>query len=173
MSDYKFKIGDRVELYKIDGEDYELYGKYVGEVGEIEYINADSDGYACVNFEDGKILRPYFRNIRLANKIIKKSDLRNGDIVTYRNGSKRIVDKKNEKIVLLRDFDVLCFYFSSFNDDLMRKDESDNEYDIVEVYRPETKETFITERTKKVKEMTLKEVCKELGYEVKIVKEEN
>lgn len=167
-----FKVGDKVELYKIDGENVELYGKHVGEVGKIEFINTNS-GYACVEFENGKTLRPYFKNIRLVEKIIKKSDLRNGDIVTYRNGDKRIVDKKKSGIVYIDDFEMLSFNFSSFNDDLMYLKDVDNEYDIVKVYRPSTEETFRTERTKQIKEMTLKEVCKELGYEVKIVKEEN
>jgi len=59
---------------------------------------------------------------------------------------------------------------------------SDPEWDIVTIYRPDKPYNIeslfdvgylqlIAERPEEVKEMTLAEVCKELGYNVKIVKE--
>lgn len=109
----------------------------------------------------------------ITDKVIKKSNLQGGDIITYRNGKVRVVDIKNERIVYLDDFDNNSFYFNKFTEDLMYDKKTDDEWDIVEVYRPTTKETFRTERAKEVKKMTVNEICKELGYDVEIVKEEN
>ena len=103
-------------------------------------------------------------------KIIKKSDLQGGDIVTYRNGEKRIVDISNNKTVYLNDFENTSMYLDEYDNDLMMKKETYYEWDIVEVFRPTTKETFITKR--ELKKMTVSEICKELGYDVEIVKED-
>lgn len=170
----EFKIGDKVEFYKMNDEQCS-YEKYLGKVGEIKKFGLfGSREYACVELENGIEFNPYLKNIRPIKNIIKKTDLQNGDIVTYRNGDKRIVDERNATLVYLEDFTNKALSLSSFDEDLLDKDTNEeSQWDIVKVYRPSTEETFRTERTEKVKEMTLKEVCKELGYEVKIVKEEN
>ena len=119
--------------------------------------------YEVINSED---------KFELIKIIIKKSDLRNGDIVTYRDKKKRIVNMKKQGLTIIEDFDNVYLSLTSLNEDLYYKDNEDHDFDVVKVYRPTTEETFYTEKTKKeIKEMTLKEVCKELGYEIKIIKE--
>lgn len=101
--------------------------------------------------------------------VIKKSDLQGGDIVTYRDGRKRIVDILNNRLVYLNNFSSACMHLNNYNDDLMDIDNC-SQWDIVEVFRPTTKETFITKR--EIKKMTVKEICEKLGYDVEIIKED-
>lgn len=187
MGNYKFKSGDRVQVVNLR-QGTNDNDKYI-EVGMTGTVIEDRSERPWVEFDVDICSGPHFNCYRNSNErrtmcmwedeidfilpIMKKTELRNGDIVTYRNGDKRIVDINRERTVYIEDFSNMSMYLSSYNNDLVRFDDVDNAYDIVKVYRPLTEETFRTEKAKPVKEMTLKEVCKELGYEVKIVKEEN
>lgn len=186
MSSYKFKSGDRVKVVNLR-QGTNDNDKYI-EVGMTGTVIEDRSDRPWVEFDVDICSGPHFNSYRNSNKrrtmcmwedeidfilpIMKKSDLQNGDIVTYRNEEKRMVDKNREALVLITNFNQQVMCLSNFDEDLF--DAGDvNCFDIVKVYRPLTEETFRTEKAKPVKEMTLKEVCKELGYEVKIVKEEN
>lgn len=95
-------------------------------------------------------------------------DFKFGDIIILRNGTRfvyadgyiygenedynRDADKLNEEY-----YDDLCYRYGS------------KEYDIIKVER--VGET-VFKRESEIKEMTLEEVCKELGYEIKIIKED-
>lgn len=110
-----------------------------------------------------------FRDTNKYKTVIKKSDLQGGDIVTYRDGGKRIVDILNNRLVYLNDFSSESMHLNNYNNDLMDIDNC-SQWDIVEVFRATTKETFITKR--EIKKMTVKEICEELGYDIEIVKED-
>lgn len=91
-----------------------------------------------------------------------KSDLQEGDIVTDRKGRK--------SLYLNGNFVGETVTFIWYTDDLKDKnDYSDN--DIVKVERP-IKYGIVFEREEEpeVREMTVEEISKALGYEVKVVK---
>ena len=100
----------------------------------------------------------------MGERINNMNDLEFGDILILRN-TQKYVYADNCMYGYMSGYyhdadDVYCCY-TDFNDD------EDSECDIIQVIR---NGKTIYERT--VKEMTLKEVCKELGYEVKIIKED-
>lgn len=106
-----------------------------------------------------------------------KADLRTGDVVKFRNGEIGIVNGELRTIIMRDKFAVI----HHFTEDLMYDGMNSKGEDIVAVRRPESvyhcqfcafeKEygTLVYER-KEVEEMTLAEVCKLLGKEIKIVK---
>ena len=111
------------------------------------------------------------------DKEFTKDDLKTGDLVMHRNGGIRIVIKDARMIIGIIPGE--WFYFSMFDDDLNHI--LDHEFDIIAVRRP----TYISELSfdafdKKLGElvyerdetveMTIEEVCKALGKNVKIVK---
>ena len=161
----KYKIGEKIKLTSLCST---LIGFKIGDVCEI--LNNEERGINkyCIKNHEGHI--GYANEDMFETcKAIKKTDLKNGDIVTYRNGKKRIVNE--ERIVYLSNFNNLSFTKNDFNNDLMQCEKTDSPWDILKVYRPETEETFYTERVKEVKKMTVAEICKELGYDVEIIKE--
>lgn len=105
-----------------------------------------------------------------------KSDLKNGDIVMFRNG---------ETAVFIEDFRVFVMAyggwngFNSYRDDLTVHN---RDYDIIKVARPlkqnqchlsvfQCESNIIYER-KEPRKMTLAEVCAALGEEIETVEEE-
>jgi hypothetical protein len=109
------------------------------------------------------------------NKEFTKADLKTGDVVQRRNGSVEIVNCELKTLICKRGWNDL----DDTREDLTDKQHSD--YDIVAVRRPKEKGdcqfdafgckhgTLVYER-KEVEEMTLAEVCKLLGKEIKIIK---
>ena len=167
----KYKVGDKVRIVKERVSHMNSEGKmdkYLGTIMTINFVYNDGN-YRMLEdngrwFWDDASIEGY------AN-IIKKSDLKYGDVVTYRCGHVRIV--KGGDLVYLKDFAELSFHLDRFDNDLFYNGISkDPQCDIIKVYRPETEETFYTERAKKVKEMTVAEIEKELGYSIKVIKEE-
>nr|DAY02424.1 MAG TPA: hypothetical protein [Caudoviricetes sp.] len=82
----KFKVGDKVRVIKcsIGGERCENLNKVstITEIGE----------YLCYPYMLKDISEPFKENeLALVEKQFIKSDLKDGDIVTYRNGDKRTV----------------------------------------------------------------------------------
>lgn len=97
-----------------------------------------------------------------------KSDLKDGDVVTLRNGD-RLIHNNGNFTDLNEEHDNYLAYIDDLNDDLTCEDSDEKDSDIVKVER--VKEyTTVYERNEEVKEMTVEEVSKALGYEVKIVK---
>ena len=166
----KFKVGDKFKNQK--------YGKgYIAEVDDVMYLVVHDEENQRLH--DGNNDKGYPKNrcwwyfegdIKKVDFTI--DDLQNGDVVTLRNG---------DKLVYVRDR-----FFEDLNDDYTNElantqDLTDNleydycamrkrEYDIIKVERPTY--TTVFERDEEVKEMTIAEISKALGYEVKIVKEE-
>ena len=167
----KFKVGDKVLLKNRRGDCWNPYGemdKYMGTIVTISKIYGDLfeieedhnrvNNKWSFNFEDIE---------RLANDITL-SDLQFADILTLRNGERYVYASKRmygEDNSYYCDCDLIENYY---NDDLTNGDRN-KEQDIVKVERAGK---IIYERKEEAKEMTLQEICKELGYEVKIVKGE-
>lgn len=128
-------------------------------------------GYRILEFDD-------FDWSDFEIKKFTKADLKNGDVVKFRNGKVGIVVADQKYILAGSEW----IDFGSLRDDLLYVHPCDTPYDIMAVRRINTVygnplNTFIHgygelifER-KEVEEMTLSEVCKALGKEIKIVKE--
>lgn len=106
-----------------------------------------------------------------------KKDLKNNDIVTYQNGKRGIVFIELEAIVNddlngyipLNSISSNLTNLNCFSDwDIIKVQRSDNTHHFMTFYWDNT--PIIWERQETV-EMTLAEVCKALGKNVKIVKE--
>ena len=113
--------------------------------------------------------------VEVLEPVFGKHLLRDGVIVKCRNNYLYIV--LGERLIGPDGW----LRVSDYDNDLKIR-QCDPEWDIVTIYRPDMpyniKSLFdmdylklIAERPEEVKEMTLAEVCKELGYNVKIVKE--
>ena len=112
------------------------------------------------------------------NKKFTKEDLKTGDVVLRRNGSVEIVCLETGALIRRDGFNIL----DELTDDLLSTFNDDDSDDIIAVRRPKQpyhcqfcafdKELgeLVYER-KEPEEMTLEEVCKALGKEIKIVKE--
>ena len=111
----------------------------------------------------------------------KKRDLRellkDGDIVTVRNGDRLVyygngfgdldTDNYSNDLSIISDLDVNLNYI----DDIClgyKKSASD----VIKIERPIITTTIWEREEKEPVEMTLEEVCEKLGYDVKIVKKE-
>ena len=104
-----------------------------------------------------------------------KSNLKSGDIVTFRNNDVEIVFKEQDCVI----FSDFAQYFQFFNTQVDLTDITDTQWDIVKVQRPQDAhylmkycwdETDIIWERDEAIEMTLEEVCKALGKNIKIVK---
>ncbi len=157
----KFKVGDKIiRNKKVNYYDITTKG-WIGTVIETNenYFNAkglDGDKYLFLKYED----------FDLYNVIKTKGNLQFGDIITLRNGERYVFADNcifGEDSGYCRDADDIFLW----HNDLIYDGNSD--YDIVKVERAGN---VIYEREEnKVKEMTIAEISKELGYEVKVVKE--
>lgn len=109
------------------------------------------------------------------NKKFTKADLKTGDVVMQRNGLVQIVNCEHQMFITRDGWNDM----NQVNPNLTNK--AYEEFDIVAVRRPLKKSdcqfnafrdkmgTLVYER-KEVEEMTLAEVCRLLGKEIKIVK---
>ncbi len=163
----KYKVGDKVRIVKKRaGIMVSSMDIYLGEVMTIKRI-LPSGNYEML--EDGGRWSWDDASIEQYANIIKKSDLQDGDITTYRDGGKRFVHEAGLRS--LKCPSSTRMELANYNEDLFYVSGSDD-LDIVKVYRPETEEIFYTEKTIKAKEMTVAEIEKALGYSIKIIKEE-
>lgn len=99
-----------------------------------------------------------------------KVDLRNGDFVEYRDGSIRLV--VDDRLFGIYSSSALEY----FTDQLLSNDRICSNMDIIKVYRgghtfqTATTGTVVFDRNKDViEEMTIEEVCRALGKNIKIV----
>lgn len=158
-----FKVGDKVKVKEnlrvgkfYDGVYFSIeMDKFKGKVVEIMNIY---DNYYGIKGDDWNF---YFSDEMLEPIKFKKSDLRDGDKITFRNGKAGIYTGDETYI------DGLCN--CHINNDLTNNGSRGSELDIVKVERPRKYKT-VYER-EKVREMTVEEICKALGYEVKVVED--
>ena len=131
-----------------------------GTWGSIEY--AKNEGYTILEWSD------------FMNGKFTKADLKTGDVIKRRNGWVEIVNLELGMLIRKSGWDDL---------DSIKKDLTDigEEYDIVKVRRPKHKSDcqfdaferqlgILVYERKEPEEMTLAEVCRLLGREIKIVK---
>lgn len=148
----KFKVGDRVKFigktteHKSYGNDLEADIKKYNNVFTIAYI---SEGYA--EFEENRCWCIQENEIELVQeKQFRKADLKNGDIVTYRNGAKRTVIAKkliNSCGCIVKELDD---YTDELKDRILGID-----LDIVKIEKPVKYET-VFERKEEILDETEK-----------------
>ncbi len=147
----KFKVGDKVRVIKcsIDGERCKNLNKVstITEIGE----------YLCYPYMLKDIREPFKENeLALVEKQFTKSDLKDGDIVTYRNGDKRTVIAGN----LINSNGFISKKLNQYTNEL--KDTVIGEsLDIIKVERPVKYET-VFERKEEVLDETEKKYLTEV-----------
>ncbi len=160
----KYKVNDQVRVRE-DLKENNFYGgcrataemeKFAGKIVTISRVNEHSERYKVKEDEE---IRNWSEEMFEGLATFTKSDLKEGDICTLRNGDKEA----------FMEGDFCGYDLDGYEEDLTSKD-GDKNCDIVKVERPTKLET-VFERKEEPKEMTLKEVCEKLGYEVKIIKE--
>jgi hypothetical protein len=185
----EIKVGDKVKVISITHEDTDccpIVGNIytVIDIRKCPFSGSDYAIFKEANSK-GQPLECYLFNCKLVDekeKQFKKSDLKNGDIVELRNGERYVYIEKykdwsiysidnDEVIVNLKDGDYSRL--ADYNDDLRYEDRKNCKYDIMRIldmseFCRKPKWTWEREKTE---EMTLEEVCQELGRDVKIVKE--
>ena len=169
MKKEELKVGDKVLLKNRRGEKWNDCGRMDHYMGKIVTIRSLGDNYFTIEEDDrkGGYWSFYYDDIeRKANKA-KREDLQFADILTLRNGERYVVADYciygEDGDYSYGGDDIQIWY----NDDLTQN-EGDADEDIVKVERAGQ---VIYERIDEVKEMTIEEISKALGYEVKIVKE--
>lgn len=120
----KFKVGDKVRVIKcsIDGERCKNLNKVstITEIGE----------HLCFPYMLKDIRETFKENeLKLVEKQFTKSDLKDGDIVTQRNGLKKMVFEN--KLYGSNHFVSLTYYTEDLKDA-----NGDEEYDIIKIERP-------------------------------------
>lgn len=168
----RIKVGDRVRI--LDGRKKpDIYPKWVKEMDELigTVRTVDHAAGSVYGLFDTDFL---FAEEWLAPAEFTKDDLREFDIVEFRSGRKLLVTMD---LVSAR-LDVGGYTFGTWDDDL-KDNTCAPQYDIMKVYRPT--DSIPTDKSKwidlpliyertEVKEMTVEEISKALGYEVKVVK---
>ena len=140
----KFKVGDKVRVIKcsIDGERCKNFNKIstITKIGE----------HLCYPYMLKDIREAFKENeLELVEKQFTKSDLKDGDIITQRNGLKKMVFEN--KLYGSNHFVSLTYYTEDLKDA-----NGDEEYDIIKIERPgkyntifERKEEILDETEKK------------------------
>lgn len=147
----KFKVGDKVRVIKcsIDGERCKNLNKVstITEIGE----------YLCYPYMLKDIREPFKENeLALVEKQFIKSDLKDGDIVTYRNGDKRTVIAGN----LINSNGFISKKLNQYTNEL--KDTVIGEsLDIIKVERP-VKYEIVFEREEEILDETEKRYLTEV-----------
>lgn len=186
----KIKVGDKIRVISKENEGWG-YEDLVGNEYIVDYIWTESNtGYECASLI-GTPYSPYLFNCELVNKKqFTKSDLKSGDIVELRNGNRYILikdakyNKYKEPIDTFEGVDLISsIYLDAYSDNLLYL-QGDKSYDIMKISdsfyianifrespsKPLKTPDWIWER-EETEEMTLEEVCQELGRNIKIVKE--
>lgn len=136
----KFKVGDKVKVIaKKHG-----HGFNIGEIVKIEEISGRD--YKCSSLEKNELWwmgEDEFTKVKFI-----KSDLKDGDIVTYRDGRKKIVFE--DKFYGSNHFVLLKYYTEDLKDI-----DGEEENDIIKVERPVKYET-VFERKEEILDETEK-----------------
>lgn len=151
----EFQVGDLIKGLPGNGYNITNYNMYKAEVLET-FENGEMEIKILSHKDKTKINKKYEvenseKYFELINSFTKK-DLEDGDIVTYRNGKKRIVNKTKNKIFYINGPENLSFYLNNFRNDLTSK--IGNEYDIIKVEKTQCETVF--ERKEEVLDETEK-----------------
>lgn len=151
----KYKVGNRVRVRK-DLEKGKCYdnclvvsdmAELAGEIVTISQVKEDTKRYSVKEDCIWAWSEEMFEEL----VTFTKADLRDGDVVTTREGEKDI----------FHDGHFTKYNIDCYNDDLTDVD-SDKEYDIVKVERPIKLET-IFEREEEPTELTISEIKEKFG----------
>ena len=171
MKKEDLKVGDKILLKNQRGYSWNSEGKMDHYMGRVVTIDEMNDSYFTIKEDDGKNYCTKWRfdcdDIELKVNCLELKDLQFADILTLRNGQRYVI--ANDHMFGYYDdddFDCDCLK-GNYNNNLTNED-SDASFDIIKVERYGQ---VIYEREKTVKKMTVSEICKELGYDVEIVKE--
>ena len=171
MRKENLKIGDKVLLKNKRGKFWNsdgLMDEYIGKIVTIKEFYGDNFAIQ-EDYKKDSFGHWLFSCDDIEKKVtdLELEDLEFADILTLRNGQKYVL--ANDHMFGYNDHDDFdCYYVSNtYNDDLTSED-CNSDFDIVKVERHGQ---TIYEREKVVKKMTVSEICKELGYDVEIVKE--
>lgn len=195
IEDYK----DKYVMHCKTEEEAKDFCRYLDNVGrkwcdgtkytEMTHWNFDKDK-TCYDFNLGVYNSiEYFYNKKYQilewgdfmtnNNKFTKADLKSGDVVLRRDGSVEIVCIETGTLIRKDEFNIL----DELTDDLTDIFKDDDSDDVIAVRRPKQPyecqfcafdEGFgelVYERGDEPEEMTLEEICKALGKEIKIVKE--
>ena len=142
----EFKVGDKVKVIaKKHG-----HGFNIGEIVKIEEIS-DRD-YKCSSLKKDKLW--WMGEDEFIKVKFIKSDLKDGDIVTYRKGLKKIIS--GDKLYGNDLFAPLRYYTEDLKDV-----DGEEEYDIVKVERP-VKYEIVFEREEEILDETEKRYLTEV-----------
>ena len=142
----KFNVGDKVKVIAT----LHKQACNVGDIVTIKKADVWDSSYLC---DVDNVYDAWFYENELGaiengeNNSFTKSDLKDGDIVTYKNGIKRLVNATNKKIVFIQNPNILSFDFCDFRDNLTNR--KGKEYDIVKVERA-TKYEMVFERKEEI-----------------------
>ena len=147
----KFKVGDKVKFigevanHSVHGEnlqaDIEKYNNRftISRISTTGYVEFKENECWCIEFDEIELI---------LEKQFTKSDLQNGDIVTYRDGRKKIVFE--DKFYGSNHFVLLKYYTEDLKDI-----DGEEENDIIKVERPVKYET-VFERKEEILDETEK-----------------
>lgn len=147
----KFKVGDKVKFigevanHGVHGEnlqaDIEKYNNIftISRISTTGYVEFKENECWCIEFDEIELI---------LEKQFTKSDLQNGDIVTYRDGRKKIVFE--DKFYGSNHFVLLKYYTEDLKDI-----DGEEENDIIKVERPVKYET-VFERKEEILDETEK-----------------
>lgn len=164
----KFKVGDKVKFigevanHRVHGEnlqaDIEKYNNRftISRISTTGYVEFKENECWCIEFDEIELI---------LEKQFTKSDLQNGDIVTYRDGRKKIVFE--DKFYGSNHFVLLKYYTEDLKDI-----DGEEENDIIKVERPVKYET-VFERKEEildgVEKKYLANVIKPFRHKVKSI----
>lgn len=153
----KFKVGDKVKVIaKKHG-----HGFNIGETVKIEEIS-DRD-YKCSSLKENELW--WMGEDEFTKVKFTKLDLKDGDIVTYRKGLKKIVS--GDKLYGNDLFAPLRYYTEDLKDV-----DGEEEYDIVKVERPVKYETLFERKEEildEVEKKYLANVIKPFRHKIKSI----
>lgn len=163
----RIKVGDKVKLIKATDC---TYGFKIGDICEI--LNTNSNGHYQIEIMNNNGATGYVdeEHIELVNNQFTKSDLKDGDIVTYKNGYKRTVI--NNK--LIDEKGTEGYELRYYKENLIEKDGEDS-LDIIKVERPtqyktvfERKEEILDDVEKRYLRNVIRPFKKDIEYIRKI-----
>lgn len=135
----EYKVGDRVKVIK-EGTHGEAIGALVTIVAVREASKAQP--YKCQTEKRGNW---WFYENEIEPVLFTKSDLKDGDMVTFRNGTKAI-----KVCGALVGKDGVLRYVNSYEEDLTRGDQYCKDTDIVKVERPPENLNTVFERKEEI-----------------------
>lgn len=170
MEKGNLKVGDKILLKNKRGNFWNSEGKMDYYMGKVVTIDKMNDKNFSIKEDDdrnwpGKWSFDY-NDIELKVNCLELNDLQFADILTLRNGQRYVI-ANDHMFGYYDDDDFDCNYLeNTFNNDFTSQN-GDTSFDIVKVERYNQ---TIYEREKAIKKMTVLEICKELGYDVEIIK---